>query len=111
MKLGDSIKLYRKKFKFSREALSVKAKISEKSLYNYEENLRSPSVEQLDRIAKAFNISSSELLDSSFTIKRKMNEEDIVDEILALQYRADLCSKGVIRIVLKVLQQLPLDMK
>jgi transcriptional regulator with XRE-family HTH domain len=111
MQLGDSIKLYRKKLKLSREALSVKAKISEKSLYNYEENRRSPSVEQLDRIAKALKISSSELLDSSFTIKKKMTEEEIVDAVLALQYRSDLRRNGVIRIALKVLQQLPLETK
>lgn len=111
MKLGDSIKLYRKKSKLSREALSAKAKISEKSLYNYEENRRSPSVEQLDRITKALKISSSELLDTSFTIKRKMTEEDIVDEIVALRHRSDIRVAGVIKIISKVLQRLPLEGK
>jgi transcriptional regulator with XRE-family HTH domain len=111
MNIGQSIKNHRKRLKLSREALATRAGVSERSLYSYESNKQSPTLTQIEVIARALKVTPSELLDDSFKINRKMPEEEIIDEILSLRHRKDIRAAGVVKIISKVLQQLPLESK
>jgi transcriptional regulator with XRE-family HTH domain len=111
MNIGESIRRHRKRLKLTREALATKARVSERSLYSYEAGKQSPSLSQIQNIARVLKLTPSELLDDSYTIKRRMSEEEIVDQILSLCHRADIRAAGVVRIVSKVLQELPLEAK
>jgi transcriptional regulator with XRE-family HTH domain len=111
MNIGEAIKSHRKRLKLSREALAARAGVSERSLYSYESNKQSPTFTQIEIIARALEVTPSELLDDSFKINRKMSEEEIINQILSIRYRKDIKATGLVRIISKVLQQLPLDKK
>ena len=111
MNIGESIKRHRKRLKITREALAMKAGVSERSLYSYEAKKQSPTLTQIENIARALKLTPSELLDETFSIKRKMSEEEIIDQILSLRHRTDIRASGVVRMVSKVLQRLPLEEK
>jgi transcriptional regulator with XRE-family HTH domain len=111
MNIGESIKRHRKRLKITREALAAKAGVSERSLYSYEANKQSPTLTQIEAIAKALQLSPSELLDENFRSRGKMTEDDIIEYLLALRYRSDIRTSGIVRIISKVLQKLPIDSK
>jgi transcriptional regulator with XRE-family HTH domain len=106
MKIGELIKRRRNSLKLTREALAIKAKVSEKSLYNYEEDLQSPSVLSLLKIAKAMQLTLSQLVDDHFSVHHQPSEDEVVEQIFALHHRKDIGTFGVIRIISKVLHKI-----
>lgn len=60
--MGDSIRYTREKFKITQEELAEKVGISVSHLSSIEEGRRCPSVENLLKIAKVFEITVSELI-------------------------------------------------
>ena len=64
-KIGIKIRLLRIKMKLSQEKLGELARLSTISISTIERGISSPSIETLDRIAKALNIELKELVDVS----------------------------------------------
>ena len=64
-KIGIKIRLLRTKKKLSQEKLGEKADLSKNSISSIERGISSPSIETLDKIAKALNIELKELVDVS----------------------------------------------
>ena len=62
-KIGLKIKFERQKNNMSQETLAVLSDISTTGLGNIERGTNSPTIETLDKIAHALNISLSELVD------------------------------------------------
>jgi len=102
MKIGNNIKLYRKKKGLTQKQLAEKIGTTDSAITRYESNSREPSIEIITKIAKALNISINELLDDkvvsndigskiiSAKIFRKLDDEQLskltgIDE---LQLRA-----------------------
>ncbi len=59
---GHNIRLYRQKKGLTQEALAVKAKMNRPYLSDMEQGTKNPSLDMLDRIAKALDITVIELL-------------------------------------------------
>lgn len=64
-KIGIKISILRKRLKFSQEKLSEFSGLSKNSISSIERGESNPSIETLDRIAKALNIELKELVDVS----------------------------------------------
>lgn len=64
-KIGIKICLLRKRLKYSQEKLGELANLSKNSISSIERGENNPSIETLDRIAKALNIELKELVDVS----------------------------------------------
>ena len=63
LKLGKKIKSYREQLNMSQKELADKAKVSQSSLHYIENDINSPTISNLDKIAKALGVSVAELLD------------------------------------------------
>lgn len=57
MNLGEKIKYHREELNMSQKELATKAKISQSSLHYIENNVNSPSVDNLKKISEALGIS------------------------------------------------------
>ena len=64
-KIGIKIRILRIKLKFSQEKLAELSELSKNSIGTIERGKSSPSIETLDRIARALNIELKELVDVS----------------------------------------------
>ena len=64
-KIGIKIKLLRTKSKISQESLAFMAGLNKNSIGAIERGESSPTIETLDKIAKALNINIIELIDVS----------------------------------------------
>ena len=64
-KIGLKIKLLRTKLKLSQEELAERAELSKNSIGAIERGTSSPTIETLDRVAKALEVSLPELVDTS----------------------------------------------
>ena len=64
-KIGLKIKVLRKKLKYSQEKLAEFSDLSKTSISSIECGKSSPSIETLEKIAKALNIELKELVDVS----------------------------------------------
>ncbi len=112
MTLGKRIQERRTSLGLSREVLSIRSKVGQKSIYNYERELRSPTVRDLKKIASALNTSLSWLMGEVDLEKKQEdivdlpNEEEIVNQIVFLSYRPDIREAGVLRIISKILDKL-----
>ena len=67
MTLGEKIKKYRKLKKLTQEELAEKSGISTITLYRWENGIRSPSVEALQKIAQTLEVPVSTFLDESYS--------------------------------------------
>ena len=77
-KLGDRIKEFRNKEGLSQEDISKKLGINRSTYSNYENNIREPKIEILNKIADALNISIYDLIrdtPESKSIKREINKQ------------------------------------
>lgn len=64
-KIGIKISILRKKLKYSQEKLAELADLSKTSINSIERAQSKPTIETLERIAKALNIELKELVDVS----------------------------------------------
>lgn len=64
-KIGIKISILRKKLKYSQEKLAELADLSKTSISTIERGISKPSIETLEKIAKALNIELKELVDVS----------------------------------------------
>ena len=64
-KIGIKISILRKRLKYSQEKLGELANLSKTSISSIERGTSKPSIETLDRIARALNIGLKELVDVS----------------------------------------------
>lgn len=64
-KIGIKISILRKRLKYSQEKLGELANLSKTSISSIERGTSKPSIETLDRIARALNIELKELVDVS----------------------------------------------
>ena len=64
-KIGIKITILRKRLKYSQEKLAELSNLSKNSISTIERGESKPSIETLDRIAKALNIELKELVDVS----------------------------------------------
>ncbi|WP_112365330.1 helix-turn-helix domain-containing protein [Sarcina ventriculi] len=60
--IASNLKEFRKRHKLTQEQLAKQCNISKNAVWNYENNLTTPSIETLDTIANIFKISIIELL-------------------------------------------------
>lgn len=63
MNIGKRIKELRKENKLTQKELADKLNVSTITIQNYENNRRMPNLEMINKIAKALNVRSSELVD------------------------------------------------
>lgn len=115
MSLGKKLKERRTQLGFSREALAFQSKVGQKSIYNYENDFRNPTVKDLQKIAKALNTTVSWLLDehnaqepNAFFID-EADEEKIADQIFSLRHRPDIRKAGILRIIANVITKFAQD--
>ena len=64
-KIALKIKFERQKKNFSQEELALEAGLNKNTIWKIETNKVSPSLDTLEKIAKALNLEFSELLDVS----------------------------------------------
>lgn len=64
-KIGIKISILRKKLKYSQEKLAELSDLSKNSISTIERGESKPSIDTLDRIAKALNIELKDLVDVS----------------------------------------------
>lgn len=64
-KIALKIKFERQKKNFSQEELALEAGLNKNTIWKIETNKVSPSLDTLEKIAKALNIEFSELIDVS----------------------------------------------
>ena len=64
-KIGLKVKLLRTKLKLSQEELAERAELSKNFVGAIERGTSSPTIETLDRVAKALEVSLPELVDTS----------------------------------------------
>jgi transcriptional regulator with XRE-family HTH domain len=62
MKIGERIRMRRKEENLTRDQVAEKVQMSETSLFNYEEGKRVPRADDLRKIAKALNTTTSYLI-------------------------------------------------
>lgn len=86
MNIGEKIRYYRQKSGLNQEKLAKKSGISRSALTNYEKGNRNPTVETISLIAKALNISVSELVDESLEVTKglMMSKEEQDQYILSI---------------------------
>ena len=60
--IASNLKEFRKRHKLTQEQLAKQCNISKNAVWNYENNLTTPSIETLETIANIFKISIIELL-------------------------------------------------
>ena len=77
MTLGNNIKKYRKMFKLSQEDLAKKSNLYRNSIYNYENNKRQPSIENLNKIATALGVTVNDLIKNNTIDITNMNDEKL----------------------------------
>ncbi len=61
-KIGNNIKIFRKKLRLTQFELSIQADIAENYLQSIEVGRRKPSLDMLEKIAKALKVELYELL-------------------------------------------------
>ena len=76
MTLGNNIKKYRKMLKLSQEDLAKKSNLYRNSIYNYENNKRQPSIENLNKIATALGVTVNDLIKNDTIDITNMNDDD-----------------------------------
>ena len=77
MTLGNNIKKYRKMLKLSQEDLAKKSNLYRNSIYNYENNKRQPSIENLNKIATALGVTVNDLIKNDTIDITNMNDEKL----------------------------------
>jgi len=77
MTLGEKIKFYRNKLNLSQDQLANKCNFSRNTIYNYENNKRTPTISNWVTIAKNLNIPSSDLLDDGNNINSYSNKLEL----------------------------------
>jgi transcriptional regulator with XRE-family HTH domain len=117
MSLGKKIEERRTSLGLSREALAIRSKVGQKSVYNYEKDIRSPTIRDLQKIAFGLNTTMSWLLDG-LDLKDKTpdlndlpNEKEIVNQIFFLRHRPDIREPGLLRIMSMMLDKLSKESK
>lgn len=68
MDIGNELKALRKKCGFTQSELAAKCNLSKNSIWNYENNKRTPTVKVLKVICEALGVDLSYLIDSPITI-------------------------------------------
>ncbi|WP_170875161.1 helix-turn-helix domain-containing protein [Virgibacillus pantothenticus] len=68
MNIGEKIKFFRKQAKLTQKGLAVKSNLSRSYIADLERNRYNPSVETLQVIAYALNITTNDLLKENKTI-------------------------------------------
>ena len=76
MTLGNNIKKYRKMLKLSQEDLAKKSNLYRNSIYNYENNKRQPSIENLNKIATALGVTVNDLIKNDTIDITNMNDDE-----------------------------------
>ena len=76
MTLGNNIKKYRKMLKLSQEDLAKKSNLYRNSIYNYENNKRQPSIENLNKIATALGVTVNDLIKNNTIDIANMNDDE-----------------------------------
>ena len=76
IKIGDTIKKYRKMLKLSQEDLAKKSNLYRNSIYNYENNKRQPSIENLNKIATALGVTVNDLIKNDTIDITNMNDDE-----------------------------------
>lgn len=74
MDIGQKITEYRRKLNITQAQLGKELNISAQAISKWERNLSEPDIATLNKMAKYFNISLSDLIDE--TEKTKINKED-----------------------------------
>lgn len=77
MKIGESIKEYRKRLGLTQEELAQKSRISKNAVWNYENDKRMPTIDILKRIAEALNAPITNFVDDEALIL--MDVKEILD--------------------------------
>lgn len=73
MDIGNRIKELRIKMGLTQDQLADKCSLSKNAIWNYENNKRSPSIEILDKIAKALGVTINDLLGiKDITLSKKL---------------------------------------
>ena len=80
MTIGEQIKAMRKKAGYTQKELAEKSGVAMVSIQQYERGVRSPRIEQLQRIAKALNISVGDLLGLKKVFAERVDTKEIVSE-------------------------------
>ncbi|RXM74764.1 helix-turn-helix domain-containing protein [Clostridium tetani] len=87
MKVGENIKKYRKKKGLTQKELAKKINLSEISIRRYEKNINTPTIEVLNQIAEALEVSVSALIGEPFSqallnkIIKNITSNDPIKEI------------------------------
>lgn len=87
MKTGEKIKLARKKAGLSQGELGEKLGISQAMVSAYENGVRNPKLETLQKIADALNVFMSDLL--TFDILSNTGKSDIEDWVNSLEQESN----------------------
>lgn len=87
MNLGERIKFFRKKLNLSQEEFGKKCGLSRNAIYNYENNKRKPTIETLEKIAKALDIQLTDLISN--------NLDDVTKEYLFQDNLLNLRIRGL----------------
>lgn len=99
--LGAAIATYRKKNNMTQLELATKLSVSDKAVSKWERNLSCPDINTISQIAKIFDISVDELMQTN---KKTVNKENII----ALICKAVALAMSIAVIVLAILKEIDL---
>ena len=89
MNIGNNIKKYRKIKGLTQIQLAEKIGVSTITIKNYENNRRQPSLETLNKIAEALNVSVSELISDENTSHKTLADYSTSELLIELARRCD----------------------
>ncbi|WP_190972204.1 helix-turn-helix domain-containing protein [Clostridium sp. HV4-5-A1G] len=91
VKLGYKIKKFREARNLTQDDLATKLNISKYTIAKYEQNQRTPSIDMIDKLVEALNISWGDLIDDEKLRKEfKTAEENIVEKSKAYKVYKDI---------------------
>lgn len=99
--LGAAIAAYRKKNNMTQLELATKLNVSDKAVSKWERDLSCPDINTISQIAKIFDISVDELMQTN---KKTVNKENII----ALICKAVALAMSIAVIVLAILKEIDL---
>ena len=91
MTLGNNIKKYRKMLKLSQEDLAKKSNLYRNSIYNYENNKRQPSIENLNKIATALGVTVNDLIKNDTIDITNMNDDEKLSSKTIPELFSEMC--------------------